>query len=284
MWHDTGDTGMSNDLYVLGSSGCLGSAVMRELSDLRPRVILRSELNLLSQNSISKWVEEHSPCTVINCAVVHNWFDDHIYDVNVFGPFAIASEMAGPSYDNVGNRFIHISSDYVGNVRPTAQTDILSLCAPAIKPLGFLGDDDYRDVYSRSKYLAEAILASVPVFDKMFRLYVIRVGGLFGKERSKGKFGSSLVERIVYLRREPPEEDVVLFNKQGLLVSFADFVSGGCFRAAVTRPSHHDNFWYNVAQCGYITSTSSLVEEIVGIMYEDDYIPDSVSGADQIVI
>jgi dTDP-4-dehydrorhamnose reductase len=176
-------------VLVIGASGQLGAAIVREFSPHADVVACnRGDLDITDDMRVQARVAADRPNVIVNCAA-YNLVDAAQEDpvtalnVNAFGVQALARAAAG-----IGAALVHYSSDFVFDGR-------------ANRPYTESDRPNPQSVYATSKLLGEWFAADAPPH------YVLRVESLFGRAPDGPSRGSV----AMILRRLRSGEDVPVF-------------------------------------------------------------------------
>jgi dTDP-4-dehydrorhamnose reductase len=197
-------------VLVTGAAGLLGSAVVREFGrSCDVEAADRSALDITDAPAVDRLVARVGPQAIVNCAA-YNDVDGAEGDaaralaVNAFGVLTLARAAR-----DGGAVFVHYSSDFVFD-------------GEATRP--YTEDDEPRprSVYAASKLLGEWFAAEAP------RYYVLRVGSLFGPERTGAGARRGSVGTIVdHIRRG---DEVPVFVDRTVSPSFTKDVASATRR------------------------------------------------------
>ncbi len=175
-------------VLITGSNGQVGSCLVKQLQSCPNTEILavdRNELDITSQSSVIKTVNEFKPNIIINAAA-HTAVDkaesevDLSYAINRDGPLYLAQ-----AAEDIGAALLHISTDYVFS----GEKD------------GLYSETDYVDpqgVYGKSKLAGEnAVLKACA------RTIILRTAWVFGEE------GNNFVKTMLRLAQQRDELGIV---------------------------------------------------------------------------
>nr|WP_187695689.1 dTDP-4-dehydrorhamnose reductase [Photobacterium lucens] len=166
---------------ITGSNGQVGSCLVKQLQSCPNTEILavdRNELDITSQSSVIKTVNEFRPNIIINAAA-HTAVDkaeteiDLSYAINRDGPLYLAQ-----AAESIGATLLHISTDYV-----------------------FAGDKEgiYSEtdiVNPQSVYGASKLAGEKAVLDACSRSIILRTAWVFGEE------GNNFVKTMLRLAQQ----------------------------------------------------------------------------------
>lgn len=172
---------------ILGSSGMLGSQVVKVFSDYELVLPDENELDITDEDFVLNFIEKNKPDLIINCAAYTNVDgcediknQDIAYKVNGYGPGYLAK---GASV--VGAKLVHISTDYV---------------FPGDKKTPYETDDpvDPVNVYGKTKLLGEEEIKK-----NCNTYYILRTAWLYGEN------GPNFINTMLKLGAERDEVGVV---------------------------------------------------------------------------
>lgn len=224
---------MKNDLViVVGCKGMLGSDLTEYLRSQKCNVLAidKEELDITKEFTVYKFMEEHKPYAVVNCAA---YTDVACSELNVDEAMTVNGYAVGVlarATDRVGARLIHFSTDYVFDGK---------------KQSPYVENDETRplNVYGISKLAGENYC-----IQKNSRSLVLRVQWLWGRN------GNSFVKKV--LNRVQGKEVVKVVSDQfGCPTStlFVSKVVGECLARKEMNGVYHvanDDFgsWYDFAK------------------------------------
>ncbi len=166
-------------ILLIGKTGQLGGDILRNNTDYEIIAPDRTELDILSPESISAAITKHAPSAVINTAAFHNVPLCETEPATAFLTNCVAVRNLAAACSRAGALFVTFSSDYVfgGDKRtPYIEDD-----RPA--PL---------QIYGMSRLVGEhAALSTAP--DQSI---VIRTCGLYGASGAQSKGGNFVNKRI----------------------------------------------------------------------------------------
>jgi len=186
-------------ILVTGAEGQLGSELVKmiqtghgelgrtpqELRDAEVKAVDLPSFDIADTISVGKYVEEHRPDIIINCAAYTNVDGcesdrDIAFRVNALGARNIAV-----AADSIGAALVHISTDYVFDgisARPYCEWD---MCNP-------------QNVYGYTKYLGEQYIR-----DFCDKYFIVRTAWLYGCT------GRNFVKTIIRTAKEKGKLKVV---------------------------------------------------------------------------
>ena len=159
-------------LLITGSSGQLGSAVVRAFSDRDCICHTSASLDIADPSAVRQAVASARPDVIINCAAYNNvdGAEDRPWDALAVNGFAVRS--LARAAEDVGATLVHYGTDFIFDGEATTPYTEASVPAP-------------RSRYGASKLLGEWFALDAPVS------YVLRVESLFGTTRTfTGRRGS----------------------------------------------------------------------------------------------
>ena len=159
-------------LLITGSSGQLGSAVVRAFRDCECVCHTSASLNIADPSAVARAVASARPDVIVNCAAYNNvdGAEDQPADALAVNGFALRS--LARAADTHGAALVHYGTDFIFDGEATTPYTEASVPAP-------------RSRYGVSKLLGEWFALEAPVS------YVLRVESLFGTPRSfTGRRGS----------------------------------------------------------------------------------------------
>jgi len=151
------------DILITGNQGQLGRAIERLAAD-RQLSVSGSDidtLNIADANQVERWIEEHRPQTLINCAAYTAVDDCESHENQAESINGTAVGHLSSACRKFGVRLIHISTDYVFDgkgSRPYKESD-------RVGP---------TSAYGRTKLLGEEMAAQTP------RHLIVRTAWLYG--------------------------------------------------------------------------------------------------------
>ena len=174
-------------IIITGSKGQLGYELIQQFNENYDYEIIctdRESLNIINIEQVNKFILNHKPDVVINCAA-HTAVDlcetdiENAYKINAIGPknLAIACE-------KVGAKFVQVSTDYV-------------LDGNGTEPYKEDEKTNPNSVYGKSKLMGED-------FTKEFcsRYFIVRTAWLYGE-------GNNFVRTMLKLAENNTELSVV---------------------------------------------------------------------------
>jgi dTDP-4-dehydrorhamnose reductase len=172
---------------IIGHHGTLGSQFQRMLGD-QAMYADRNELDITDQLAVNKFITEHQPEIIINCAAYNavDKAEEEPEIANLINGTAVGYLSAAASA--AGAIFVHYSTNYVfrGDKRE-----------------GYTEDEtpNPQSAYARSKALGEQeALRHNP------KSYVIRSALLYGQQGPSASSKRSFVETALWLAKEKPNE------------------------------------------------------------------------------
>jgi dTDP-4-dehydrorhamnose reductase len=165
-------------VVVIGSSGQLGSDLMRSFADVNPIGVDHKQFDIEVSSAISVLIARHRPDLIINTAAFHNVELCETRPDRAFAVNALAVDQLAAQCAIAGVALAHISTDYVfdGHARSPYPEDA------ATEPLS---------AYGISKLAGEMLVRR-----NLERAYIIRTSGLYGIRGSSTK-GYTFIERIL---------------------------------------------------------------------------------------
>ncbi|MGB0757024.1 MAG: SDR family oxidoreductase [Patescibacteria group bacterium] len=195
---------MSKKVFVIGSTGLLGTEMMRRLPDLGYEVIGRSleqdNLDVTNIESVAEYLDTFEPDIVINCAAItdvdgceSNMMYQRALAVNTKAPQNIVTECIKRELTCV-----HISTDYIFSDEDTQGHQEFDRSGRG------------ANAYGESKRLSEEGIINLcgGLINSDFQLqdpkiYIVRISWLFGHN------GVNFVQKITDLAKEKSELKVV---------------------------------------------------------------------------
>jgi dTDP-4-dehydrorhamnose reductase len=165
----------SKRVLVTGSSGQLGTAILRAFSGWHIAAHTHSTLDITDIDAVNRAVTDARPHAIVNCAAFNLVDDAEKRPLDAFGINAFAVRTLARAADETGATLVHYGSDFV----------FAGLDGPDIKPYDESVPPSPRSVYAASKLVGEWFALESP------RAYVLRVESLFGLPADwKGRRGS----------------------------------------------------------------------------------------------
>ena len=167
-----------NRPLIIGSTGQLGSELMREFADTPVVGLDHTAIEIEDSASVERVFSEHAPTLVINTAAYHNVEECERNPERAFSVNALAVDRLAAAAARAGAVFATMSSDYVfdgAKHAPYTERD-------AARPL---------NVYGISKYAGELAARRHSA-----RHVVFRTSGLYGLQTSTQK-GHTFVDRLL---------------------------------------------------------------------------------------
>lgn len=175
-------------VLITGSNGQVGSCLVKQLQSCPNTEVLsvdRNELDITSQSSVIKTVNEFKPNIIINAAA-HTAVDkaetevDLSYAINRDGPLYLAQ-----AAENIGAALLHISTDYVFS----GEKDGFYSETDTVNPQG---------VYGESKLAGENAVLKV-----CSKTIILRTAWVFGED------GNNFVKTMIRLAQQRDELGIV---------------------------------------------------------------------------
>ena len=174
-------------ILVTGANGQLGQELVRlpARSDLEIIGLARAELDITDLAQCRNVMHSHKPDAVIHCAAYTKVDQaesepDEAYRVNAYG-----TRNAAVAAEEIGAKFVYISTDYVFDGR-------------ADRPYREYDRTDPQSVYGRSKLAGEQLVQSL-----YSRYFIVRTSWVYGK------YGSNFVKTMLKLAEERDHLKVV---------------------------------------------------------------------------
>ena len=164
-------------IWVVGSLGNVGSAIIRQLNCLEYEIIEtdKDEVDITDEGQVSKYMNMSRPDVVINCAGYSDVQKceeniDEAYKVNALGVRNLAQ-----AAESIQAKLIQISTD-----------DVFSV--PSDRPYNEFDSVNPGNIYGKSKFAGELMVEKL-----MTRYAIIRSSWLYG---IKGNFLDKVIENI----------------------------------------------------------------------------------------
>ena len=165
----------SKRVFVTGSSGQLGTAILSEFSKWHVVAPTHRTLEITDNDAVSRAVADAKPDVIINCAAFNLVDDAESRPLDAFGINAFAVRTLARAAEDNGAILVHYGSDFV----------FAGLDRPDTAPYDESVPPSPRSVYAASKLVGEWLALESP------RAYVLRVESLFGSPADwKGRRGS----------------------------------------------------------------------------------------------
>ena len=162
-------------VLVTGSSGQLGSAILRAFSGCHITAHTHRTLDITDIDAVKRSVAEAKPHVVVNCAAFNFVDEAEKRPLDAFGINAFAVRTLARAAEENGATLVHYGSDFV----------FAGLGGPDTEPYDESVAPSPRSVYAASKLVGEWLALESP------RAYVLRVESLFGLPADwKGRRGS----------------------------------------------------------------------------------------------
>lgn len=173
-------------ILLTGANGQLGRELQKQYADKDVELILTDvkELDITDVKAVHKFVVEHKPDVIINCAA-HTQVDkceeqlDLAYKINAIGPKNLASAAF-----EVGAEIVQISTDYVFD-------------GEGHKHLDEFAETNPQTVYGRTKLDGENFVKTLNP-----KYYIVRTAWLYGD-------GNNFVKTMINLSKTHDEVKVV---------------------------------------------------------------------------
>jgi dTDP-4-dehydrorhamnose reductase len=159
----------------MGSSGQLGTAIVRAFKGWQIVPYTHSSLDITNIEAVQRAVNAAQPYVIVNCAAFNLVDDAESRPLDAFAINAFAVRTLARGAEDTGATLIHYGSDFV----------FAGLEGPDTPPYDESVPPSPRSVYAASKLVGEWLALESP------RAYVLRVESLFGLPADwKGRRGS----------------------------------------------------------------------------------------------
>lgn len=162
-------------ILITGAGGLLGRHVTRWFAERYDVIAARREdMDLTDALTVRRWIAEHRPDVIINCAALSNVDMCEREPARAFAVNAEGAYHLALAANEVGAELVHLSTDYVFDGKKRTPYTI---------------DDEPRpiNVYGRSKLEGEKLVRQA-----LPRHYIVRIARLFG--RGGRNFASALLD------------------------------------------------------------------------------------------
>lgn len=221
---------------VIGSSGQLGSDIMRAWPAGEATGLTHAEIEVTDREQVFETLGRHKPELVVNTAAFHNVDlcesePERAFQVNAVGAMYVADACR-----ELGAALLFISTDYV------FAGDLGRVCTEA-EPATPLS------VYGASKAAGEQLIRT-----RLTKHYVVRTSGLYGLAGASGK-GGNFVTRMLELGRSG--KDLRVVDDQVLSPTFTQDLAAQLLRLAHTERygTYHIT---NSGQCSWYAFTREI--------------------------
>jgi dTDP-4-dehydrorhamnose reductase len=162
-------------VLVTGSSGQLGTAIVRAFDGCQIAPHTHSSLDITNIGAVHHAVSDAQPHVIVNCAAFNRVDDAESRPLDAFAINAFAVRTLAHAAEDAGAILVHYGSDFV----------FAGLDGPDAPPYDESVPPSPRSVYAASKLVGEWLALESP------RAYVLRVESLFGLPADwKGRRGS----------------------------------------------------------------------------------------------